>query len=640
MMSITTVVQDKDGNVDRLAVYNGDRNVAAAEVLSHNTVFGIKEPFYKATMDGGYTLRVDHPSDLVLLRSDDPLVPVELHPSLVELHPSLVELKGLMNWKEEGNEAYKSQNYLHAVNAYSAGLASCTDTDSLLRYDVLRNRAIANLCLQRYDCAYSDALASITPNDTVVGLEKFRTLNNKAHYRAGRAAYYLGMFEEAKFRFDEALSLVPDDKDDVRELSRACDRLKEQETGEYDFYAMSRSVTGAHNRLDHASFTAVVAVRDAGHRGRGLFATRTVKAGNIVMAEKAFCVAHETETGNITYTLVNLNTNRGYMGTHAIRLFKSVQKMLHNSAEARPLLGLHDGGYSPKCQGDVVDGVTAVDVFQTQSILECNGFGCPKVRSTDETKEKEQQAALGSTGVWITASYINHACDGNARRSFIGDMVIVRATRGILKDEAVFMPYCKPEDDSEKVQAALLKGWQFKCDCIICTAQEKTSLGDLKHRRRLLIEVNHFLTTNRQSENYPPDTDTIVKGEQLYIEIETTYPEHVFKDVPRLGLIGLSLWLCAARHTAFTPQKVIDNAIETLRNMGYMIDISGPTVLVDRTRAYLDMAAIHATMYATHALIQKGNRDIASQMEDFAKELYVTLFGELRGFEKQFGGGL
>jgi len=44
-----------------------------------------------------------------------------------------------------------------------------------------------------------------------------------------------------------------------------------------------------------------------------------------------------------------------------------------------------------------------------------------------------------ASGIWIISSYINHSCISNCRRSFIGDMQIIRATQDLHADtELVF----------------------------------------------------------------------------------------------------------------------------------------------------------------------------------------------------------
>jgi hypothetical protein len=90
--------------------------------------------------------------------------------------------------------------------------------------------------------------------------------------------------------------------------------------------------------------------------------------------------------------------------------------MLHNRSEARRFLTLYDGGYSHKCSAQVVDGITVVDIFQAEAIVEKNAFGVPPPPKPKATSKKRNE--LHAVGICVMASYINHACNGNANRSF------------------------------------------------------------------------------------------------------------------------------------------------------------------------------------------------------------------------------
>lgn len=100
----------------------------------------------------------------------------------------------------------------------------CGDGDEHLRSDLLRNRSIVNLYLDRYEPAAADALASISQT-TDLG-DAARRNNSKAYYRAGCAFYHLENFKEALDRFHEAVALLPEDADCAREIGRAESRLR------------------------------------------------------------------------------------------------------------------------------------------------------------------------------------------------------------------------------------------------------------------------------------------------------------------------------------------------------------------------------------------------------------------------------
>ena len=632
LSSVQNAIEDENLDVDQLAVYNGDPKVAATQVLPHNTVFAIKEPYYKAAADGGYIVRVDHPSDLIKLQPTHNMVPAKLAPRLLELDEDALKYKNI------GNAAFKTKDYLPALEAYTQGLNACSNDDDLLRRDLYRNRSIVNTHICRYEQAATDAVSALFPN--VNGDEANIKNNVKALFRAGRACYCLENLAEAKSYFEQLLEISPADEDGRQQIARTKARLEESLTGKYDFEAMSKSVSGSHKHLDHASFTANVEVRPSTKKGRGLFATKNITAGELVLVEKAFAVAFESEAGSETHIILNLNTNTGRIGSHAVLFYQLVQKMLHNPSQARRALDLFDGGYSPKCTAQTVDGATAIDTFQVAAIMEHNAFGCPNTCTVDELgtkKASKKNDPSGSVGIWVVASYFNHACDANVRRAFFGDIMIVRATKDISKGQEIFIPYRSPEYDYVKTQEAFGKVWKFKCDCGICTAESKTSTTHRKERQALIKEMNSFLEKYADAPRYTADEAMIAKAEKLYAKLEATYDKKSFDKVPRLPLAHLGEWLCAVYQTEKNMHKVIDTAHAVLRNMGYGVTVVGKSLRVDRTHCYAEIVDIDAAMYAAHACFYFRNEAIGKQYETFAKERYLTMNGEMRKFVERYG---
>ncbi|KAK1061486.1 hypothetical protein LTR74_011000 [Friedmanniomyces endolithicus] len=653
ILAVQNVVVDESGDVDRLSLYNTHPTTPAERKLPKDTIFVLREPFYKATADGGYTIRVDHPSDLLRLRPGDVRVPAALCPRLVELDQEAAALKA------EGNVAYGRKVYCKAVERYSEALRLCSvQGQESLRSDLHRNRANANLLLERFEAALADADAAVIRSDPGTGVldEATAKLNGKAHYRAGRAAYALRDFARAAQCYRGVERCLPSgDPDAERESKKTACRLEEQSTGRYDFATMSQAVSATReNRLDHADFTSRVEVRASGHRGRGLFAIEALKSGDIVLCEKAFAVAFASEKDTEVYTVMNLNTKRTSMGAHAVLLFDLVQKMSHNLGQAQVYFDLHDGGYTPKIPPQLVDGVTVIDTFRVEAISEYNRFGCPNVRSSDGASMKPR-AGLGknaddvdgegedsqlenSVGVWVVASHINHACDGNAVRAFIGDMMIIRAVRDIGAGEEILMPYCNPKNDGPATRTSMKKTWGFECDCRICEADGGTTKAQLVRRRALSKEAVRFLENNKLSMQHLANAASIRKAEKLLSDIEVTYDKTAFaNNRPRLGLTTLGHWLCQAYSFASSQRKVIECAIRLLRDLGYGISVANKKVKIDYSCGCPDIKAIDAAMYTAHAHYSLGERKQGLYYEEFAEGLWVVLYAEKQGFRERYG---
>lgn len=75
--AITAIVEDEEGTAVILQLYNQpeEDQVGKDSMLEHHDIFVIKEPYFKVTTDGQYSLRVDHVSDIVRLENDDECIP-------------------------------------------------------------------------------------------------------------------------------------------------------------------------------------------------------------------------------------------------------------------------------------------------------------------------------------------------------------------------------------------------------------------------------------------------------------------------------------------------------------------------------------------------------------------------------------
>ncbi|KAJ3164547.1 hypothetical protein HDU88_005193 [Geranomyces variabilis] len=243
---VQTVVVDENGAAERLGVYNFPATVAATEICPENAIFAIKEPYLKQSADGGVTIRVDHPSDLVVLDKDSPLIPLQWR--------SEIHQKSAMDLKAQGNLAFKNADWIRAEKCYTAALHANTNGDAQLTHTLYRNR--------------SGAPEEADEKEVAQG-------NLKAYFRAGRASYELGEYSKAKEFYTMARKIRFDDKDALAEALRTERRLREEVSGSLNFATMRRELLD-NQRLDHASFLRNTTVSECEH-GRGLFAAADVK---------------------------------------------------------------------------------------------------------------------------------------------------------------------------------------------------------------------------------------------------------------------------------------------------------------------------------------------------------------------------
>lgn len=628
--AIQNAIEDIMGSVNRLSIYNLPTATPIDMVLPKGAVVAVKEPYFKATAEGGVMVRVDHPSDFVLLDPQDILIPTQWRRAP---KPTMTGSQ----LKEQGNTAFKQGNWQNPGELYTEALDK-TDNNIDLRSTLHRNRAQVYLNLGQYELASQDALAAATLAENLT--QQPKSLTVKSYFRAGRAQYQLGSFSSAKEYFDKAMGLDPMDESVAAELRRTNQRILEQQTGNYDFAAMARSATASHQKLDHATFSGNTRIAPAGKRGRGLFATNDIKHGEVVIVEKAFCAVFMDQVDKECSFLVNINTDRIDYGAQAQRLYDMIDKIRCNPTQASEFLDLFDGGNFKSKKVNHVDGAVVLDVFQVQLISELNGFGCPSIRSSFDG---EDQVYRESSGIWLRASYMNHSCIPNTFPAFIGDMMIVRAACDIKAGEEILTSYTStmaPFPERKKKLAF----WGFQCDCRLCLVERKLPASAFAVRERLDRETKDFITANRIIQanlGKPVGVTKLAEAKGIQKRLHASYDPSIYGTLPRLRCAFIDLWIVRASVTdcqaGFSSMPDIAATIRLMRDLGYEYNVKGSEVSIDRTHGVVCLELVHTAMYCRDVFHLAGKPDAAMAFVELAKEAYLAICGVMDGFEERFG---
>ena len=104
-----TVVEDEHGNADRVAIYN-QSDTSILSNIPEGCVIAVKEPYYKHMGETDYMISVDHPSDVILLRFNDPIIPPSLN---VGAEQALT--KPADEWRSAGDAAFIQRDFPTAV---------------------------------------------------------------------------------------------------------------------------------------------------------------------------------------------------------------------------------------------------------------------------------------------------------------------------------------------------------------------------------------------------------------------------------------------------------------------------------------------------------------------------------------------
>ncbi|KAK4240436.1 hypothetical protein C8A03DRAFT_31461 [Achaetomium macrosporum] len=531
-----SVVEDEFGNADKLAIYNqADSSILSG--VPEGCVVAVKEPYYKNNgAENDFMICVDHPSDVILLRFTDPIIPEALR-----LGPLL---KTAEDWKNAGDRAFIEKDFPTAVFCYTEALEA--SEDPTFQAPTYTKRAGTNLILGRYDAAKADALASRTggPQDW------------KAYYNGGRAAYGLCDYAESNTLLAAALKLNPTNANIQKEHARCQARLHEEATGEYDFPEMLASLSPHSVHLDRGSFLRNTRVAESAHHGRGLFATRDMKAGELVFVEKATLMPNQYEPARASAALYAL----------------MVRQLCDNPSLAGPVLDLYagaDGVYERSGkEGTIVDGVPVVDIFLVERIRTTNCFSAP--RATVENTAPSAPEGRQAKGLWVHASHMNHSCVPNTMRSFVGDMLISRATRDIKEGEELFQQYIPVKPLVDVRNERFREGWGFDCDCALCVGERRSPEAVLVKRKELLAAVEKLCNKKLPGRELIPEA-TIRSVDRLAKQLEDAHEPDVYDGIPRLTLIYPCNWLVAAHRGRKNHAKVVKYALKVLRNFGFWV---------------------------------------------------------------------
>ncbi|KAL2271351.1 hypothetical protein VTJ83DRAFT_722 [Remersonia thermophila] len=591
-----SVVEDEFGNADKLAIYNQpDSSILSG--VPEGCVIAVKEPYYKNNgAERDFIICVDHPSDVILLRFTDPIIPEPLR-----LGPLL---KTAEDWKKAGDHAFIEKDFPTAVFCYTEAIEA--SEDDAFKAPIFTKRAGVNLILGRYDAAKSDALASRTggPQDW------------KAYYNAGRAAYGLCSYAESNTLLSKALELNPSHDGIQKEHARCAARLREEETGSYDFPEMLASLAPNHVHLDRGSFLSNTRVGPSEHHGRGLFATRDIKAGEIVFVEKATLMPNQYDPSRASAALYAL----------------MVRQLCENPSLNSQVLGMHHGTYERSgLEGTVVDGVPVVDVFLLEAIRTTNCFSAPRstVADTRATRVEGRMAK----GLWVHAAAMNHSCVPNTMRSFVGDVLISRATRDIKAGDELFHQYVPVKSLPDVRAQQQREGWGFACDCDLCTTEKRCSEGGLARRKELLAAVEKLCNKKLPGRELIPDA-SIRAVDKLTKQLEEAHEASIYVEgVPRLTLIYPCNWLVGAHRGRKNHAKVVKYALKVLRNFGFRVpdesEVWDPRDLYSQSgnTALMSLHVVKALRRLGEAYEALGHKEMAERSLEAAELGYTMVTG-------------
>jgi hypothetical protein len=397
--------------------------------------------------------------------------------------------------KDQGNTLFSEKKHQWACTKYTTALQqneSLKEEDLDMWVALHSNRAVCRLKIFQFEGAISDCEEVLT----------CQPKNKKAMFLKARAFYFLRRFDKSARACEDLISEYPD-LDEANDLLDKClDRLRESSGGDYDFRSMEdKARLEDVARLDHADYIGPVQIlqcRDPA-KGRGLFATRDIRQGELLLCEKAFVVT--TDTPKRYYLTFNTVRKEVFSGPRAQLPCQLIRFMYDNPSTANSIMQLDSVGrgkrsssirYTPEGQ-PIIDAFTVSNIVGN-NLLELEGVPLG-LEEKEEPKEKEtddrRETWGGACGVWVLTSHMNHSCLENVGRTFIGDFVIVRAIKGIKNGEELFQSYAdvtKPLKDRQYI----FKKMGFTCKCALCRYQTYMSTKENREREKAVANFTKF----------------------------------------------------------------------------------------------------------------------------------------------------
>ncbi|KAH7308645.1 TPR domain protein [Stachybotrys elegans] len=612
---INAIVEDEAGKVLHMVMYNQETSAPAAinQIIRKDMALVIKQPYLTVLSDDNHALRIDHVSDVMELPIHDGRFPVAWRQQPIEAEASSA------SWKAKGNDFFKQFRYVDAIKCYSNAL-TCNPPAEEAKV-IKSNRAAANLTLKQFDAVLPDV-------EDPPGEPK---LKEKALLRHAKALYGLERYRECLSLLENMTSEFSSNTEAQALLERTVCRCQEQETGEYKFYEFYRQAAENYPPLvDCATYRGPVVVKNAGAKGRGLFTTQAVKAGDLLFCEKAFAhvYVHPTleKVKRRPEAFYNLEARSVHMGGHAELVAIMAQKLRRNPSLMPVIRDLHHGSYTT-VQATEVDGQAVVDTFLLERIMALNAYACPLATrlsaweyENDLSGTPEEELSY-SCGIWPTASYINHSCAMSAARAFIGDMMIVRATRDMDADTEITWWYQSPIDKYYEERQPQFRPWGFICKCPICLEEKALTTSQ---RRDTVQQIYSLLPRRRQP-------DTVSRLEALFTHLDTTYAQPS-SEMPRLFTWVSMCELASMYREQGQMGKAIGTLIRALESLGSVIeggrpeDSFAPVVVKKWGGLILPMTASNWKLLLN--CYPQVAPQIALQFVPWAKTAYLMSMGE------------
>lgn len=216
----------------------------------------------------------------------------------------------------------------------------------------------------------------------------------------------------------------------------------------------------------------------------------------------------------------------------------------------------------------------------------------------------------------------------SARRAFIGDMVVVRASQDMEPGTEITFWYKSPEAVRATELDKKFKNWGFICGCAMCLDARAMDAAVFTRRDKLIGDL-------KRAFNSPaPRYVKFEKIERLFDALNKTYTQAA-ENVPRILLWDPLLGLLRAYAEQSRVGKIMESAVKFLTSLGFVVvgaDSSETRFTIIKWGVLFDHV-VELFLHVRNAFLAMGAKEDSERAKEYAKTTYKVLVGEDVSFD-------
>ncbi|KAL2559245.1 SET domain protein 35 [Forsythia ovata] len=384
----------------------------------------------------------------------------------------------LQNLRSKATEFLLREEYKESIQACSQFITLCQDyisknspqfdSDHFLKLQksiclAFSNRAEARFRLKEFSASLEDCDEALRIEST-----HFKTLLCKGKILLNQNRYGVAL---DCFR---AANLDPQANENSEIVNGYLEKCKKLEflsrTGAFD--VSDWILNGFRGKTPElAEYVGAVEIKKSDISGRGLFATKNIDSGTLLLVTKAIAIDRaifpQDSSENVQLVIWKNFIDKVVDSATKCRKINCLISKL-STGENEDSIEVPDISlFRPEADDNSSFSCEKLDIGRILSILDVNSILEDAISSKVLSKNTDYQGV----GLWFLPSFINHSCDPNVRRLHIGDHVIVHASRDVKAGEELTFSYFDVLSPLSN-RRGMTGNWGFSCRCKRCEFED------------------------------------------------------------------------------------------------------------------------------------------------------------------------